>query len=158
MKLPMKFILFAVVGGFSAAVNFCARLVFSQITTYEVAIVAAFPIALTTAFVLNRLFVFKQDYRHTWKHQYLRFLAINLLALVQVFVVSVTLARWLFPLVSMSFQPESVAHAIGLLSPIATSYWLHKYFSFAADTAPPNDATPRHTEEAEATAHVRTPG
>lgn len=158
MTFPKKFILFALVGGFSAGVNFFARLALSQITTYEVAIVVAFPIAMTTAFLLNRLFVFKQDFRHTWGHQYLRFFAVNIVALVQVFAVSVGLARWFFPLIGMTFQPESVAHAIGLLSPILTSYWLHQRVSFVGGAAPSSDQPPQRAADAEAKFHVRNPG
>ena len=30
----------------------------------------------------------------------------------------------------MRFYPDTVAHAIGLLSPLFTSYWAHKHFTF----------------------------
>lgn len=132
MNLP-PILLFVLVGGFSSAVNFVARILIDRVTSYETAIVIAFPIALTTAFLLNRLLVF-QETRREWKDQYVRFLIVNLIALVQVFAVSLLLARWLFPAIGMNFHPDTVAHGIALVSPLPTSYWLHKHFSFADRT------------------------
>lgn len=124
------------IGGFASLVNFSARILIDRVTTYEAAIVLAFPVALTTAFLLNRAFVF--DARQSeWKGQYWRFLVVNLLALVQVFVVTVALARLVFPATGLVWHAEAIAHAIGLASPILTSYWAHKRYSFAAPKAAP---------------------
>ena len=49
---------------------------------------------------------------------------------MQIFVISVLLARFVFPRAGMHFHPDLVAHAIGLLSPIFTSYWAHKRYTF----------------------------
>ena len=53
-----QFVLFVVVGAVAALVNIIARLLFSTITSFELAVVFAFPVALTTAFILNRHVVF----------------------------------------------------------------------------------------------------
>jgi putative flippase GtrA len=134
MKEPTRVFLFVAIGGFAALVNFVARILIDRTTSYEVAIVLAFPIALTTAFLLNRALVF--DGRHgDWRTQFWRFLLVNLVALVQVFVVSVALARFAFPAIGFTWRAHTVAHAIGLASPILTSYWAHKYFSFSKPAA-----------------------
>lgn len=136
MKDRRAFVLFVLIGGFASAVNLAARLVIDVWTSYEVAILLAFPIALTTAFLLNRQFVF--DAREgPWKQQYWRFLVVNLLALVQIFVVSVGLARGLFPAIGFVWHADTAAHAIGLASPIFTSFWAHRHFSFASAGAAP---------------------
>lgn len=124
------FLLFAAIGAFAAAVNVGARVLFSRWTGYEAAIALAFPVALVTAFVLNRLFVFRPE-GGDWRGQLFRFLLVNLAALAQVFLVSLLLARILFPAIGMTLQPELVAHAIGVASPILTSYWAHRHFTFA---------------------------
>lgn len=133
MKPGPAFLLFVLISGFAAAVNLVSRILIDLLTSYEVAIVLAFPIALTTAFLLNRLFVFKPA-SPAWRGQFVRFLFVNLAALAQVFIVSVLFARLIFPAVGMKFHADTVAHAIGLVSPIFTSYWMHKHFSFASGT------------------------
>lgn len=121
---------FVLIGGFAALVNLVSRIVIDIATGYEVAIVLAFPVALTTAFALNRAFVF--DARDgDWRRQYWRFFLVNLAALVQVFLISVGLARFAFPAIGFAWHPDTVAHALGVISPILTSYWAHKHFSFS---------------------------
>jgi len=127
-----RLLLFVLVGAFASAVNLGARILIDRVTSYEIAIVLAFPIALTTAFLLNRAFIFK-PIGDAWRAQFLRFLLVNLAALVQVFAISVVLARFVFPLVGVRYHAETIAHGIGLLSPILTSYYAHKRFTFAAD-------------------------
>lgn len=137
MNERARLLRFILIGGFASLVNFLARILIDLVTTYEAAIVLAFPVALTTAFLLNRSFVFDARERE-WKGQYWRFLLVNLVALVQVFVVSVGLARFVFPAIGFAWHAEAIAHAIGLASPILTSYWAHKRYSFAApETAAP---------------------
>jgi putative flippase GtrA len=139
-----QFVLFAVVGGFAALVNIVARLLFNLVTSFEVAVVLAFPVALTTAFVLNRHFVFNRGEGNAGS-QYWRFVLVNLVALAQVFMVSVLLARVLLPLAGWTWHRETVAHVVGVLSPILTSYVFHKSFTFAPrnPSAPAEDIVRR---------------
>ena len=125
-----KIVRFVLIGGFATGVNLAARAVIDLATSYEIAIVLAFPIALTTAFSLNRAFVFDGS-AGDWKRQYWRFFLVNLATLAQILIVSVAFARLVFPAIGFRWHAELVAHAIGLLSPIPTSYWAHKRFSFA---------------------------
>ena len=62
--------------------------------------------------------------------QLTRFALVNAIAFVQVWLVSVGLARLLFPAIGFTWQAEIVAHAIGVASPAVTSYFLHQHFSF----------------------------
>jgi putative flippase GtrA len=123
------FLRFLLVGGAAALLNIFARLTFNLWMTYELAIAVAYLVAMTTAFVLNRTYVFHARKRAILG-QYLRFTIVNLVALVQVWVVSVGLARWLFPLVGFEWHGHAVAHTIGVLSPVVTSYVGHKVFTF----------------------------
>jgi putative flippase GtrA len=133
VRLKPAFVAFVLIGGFASGVNLVSRILIDLLTSYEVAIILAFPIATTTAFLLNRMFVFKPT-TPAWRGQFVRFLVVNVAMLAQVFIISVLFARLIFPAVGMNFHADTVAHAIGLVSPIFTSYWMHKHFSFAADT------------------------
>ncbi|CAN7660476.1 GtrA family protein [Rhizobium sp. LjRoot258] len=126
---------FVLVGGLAAVINVTARIVFNTVTSYEFAIVLAFPVALTVAFALNRRFVF-QGGEGNRTQQYIRFTIVNLLALVQVWLVSIVLDRWLMNTLGSNWHRETIAHAVGVLSPVATSYAAHKYFTFAKDNFP----------------------
>jgi putative flippase GtrA len=129
MKSPSPFQIFVAIGAFASAVNLVARTIINQVTSYEIAIVLAFWVGLVTAFLLNRMLVFKPA-DNAWHGQFLRFLLVNLAALAQVFGVSVLFARIIFPAAGFHFHADLVAHAIGLTCPLFTSYWAHKHFTF----------------------------
>jgi putative flippase GtrA len=132
-----QFVLFTVIGGFAALVNVLARFLLNLVVPFEVAIVLAFPVALTFAFVLNRRFVFDGGQGHA-VHQYARFWIVNLIALVQVLAVSVLLARVIFPAVGFEWHADTVAHIIGVLSPVLTSFLLHKTYTFGTGAPEPH--------------------
>lgn len=126
-----QFLKFAVAGGLAAAVNVGSRIAFSLLVPYGAAITLAYLVGMTTAFVLNRMFVFERSGRA--KHEeYLRFGLVNLIALAQVWLVSEGLYRFAFPALGFTWHAETVAHAVGVVAPIFTSYLGHKHFSFAA--------------------------
>lgn len=129
--LNRPFIRFALSGGIAAGVNIFSRMALSQITNYSAAIVIAYLIGMSTAYLLMKLFVFETSGRSV-QQEYLRFGLVNLVALVQVWAVSVILKNYVFTSISFSFYAETIAHGIGVLSPIATSYFMHKRFSFAS--------------------------
>ncbi|MCG6205029.1 GtrA family protein [Rhodopseudomonas sp. HC1] len=124
-----RFVRFLLVGGAAAAINIGSRVVISKFVAFEYAVALAFPIALTFAFVMSRWLVFERAGSSAWG-QYLRFFLVNLVALVQVWLVSVGLAQWLFPMIGWILYPELVAHTIAVCSPVLTSYYAHKLFTF----------------------------
>jgi len=130
-----EFVRFVAVGGTAAAVNVGTRVGFSVFMPYEVALVPAYLCGMATAFLLSRRFVFAGAAGGRVHGQALRFTLVNLVALAQVWLVSVVLARLVFPYLGFAFHPDTVAHMIAVASPIVTSYFGHKHFSFAAKTA-----------------------
>ena len=123
-------------GGIAAGVNIAARRLLEFIASYTVAIILAYLCGMATAFVLARVFVF--DGAGGGVHgQFLRFALVNAVALAQVLLVSLGLARLIFPALGFVWQAETVAHVIGVISPVATSYVLHKRFSFRKSVAAP---------------------
>lgn len=124
-----QFLRFVVTGGLAAGANILSRLALSQIVSFETAVVVAYLVGMTVAFILARLFVFDASGRSV-QGEFLRFGLVNLVALLQVWLVSVGLARYLFPALGFAWHAETVAHVIGVLSPVVTSYYGHKKFSF----------------------------
>ena len=126
-----RFALFLFAGGIAALVNVLSRVAFNWLMPYEVAIVVAYLCGMTTAYLLNKRFVFASSGRGV-ASEYTRFALVNLAAVAQVWIVSVGLARLVFPTISFTWHAETVAHVIGVTIPVFTSYMGHKHFSFAA--------------------------
>lgn len=126
-----RFAAFLVTGGIAAGVNILARVGLERVAGYEAAIGFAYLAGMVTAFVLARVFVFRPVERDA-RGQFVRFALVNGLAFAQVWVVSVGLDRLVFPAIGLQWQRETVAHVVGVLSPVAGSYLLHKRFSFRA--------------------------
>ena len=126
-----RFALFLLAGGIAAVVNILSRVALNWAMPYEIAIVVAYLCGMTTAYLLNRYFVFASSGRGA-ASEYLRFALVNLAAVAQVWIVSVGLARLVLPAIGFSWHAETVAHIIGVAVPVFTSYFGHKHFSFAA--------------------------
>lgn len=117
------------VGGVAAVVNLAARYGFSQWMSFELAVALAFPFGLVTAFALSKRLVFAPSGQPA-KTEFSWFLMINLAALVQVWLISIALARWLLPTLNYTFYPLETAHFVGVATPMITSYLGHKYLTF----------------------------
>ncbi len=124
-----RFLRFLAVGGASAAVNVLSRIALGKFIGYEYAIALAFLLGMTTAFMLSRLFVFVAM-GGSVRGQYLRFAIVNAVAFVQVWLVSVGLAHLALPWLGWTWNAEATAHLVGVMSPVVTSYFGHKKFSF----------------------------
>jgi putative flippase GtrA len=124
-----RFFRFLVTGGIAAGVNVLSRWLLDFVVVYEIAVGLAYIAGMTTAFVLARMFVFEREAGDA-KGQYFRFALVNVVAFIQVWCVSVGLARLVFPAIRLTWQAETIAHVIGVVSPVAMSYLAHKKFSF----------------------------
>jgi putative flippase GtrA len=113
--------------------------VISKWLPFEAAIALAYLLGMTTAFLLTKAFVFKKSEVH-WLLEYGRFALVNVVAFIQVLLVSEGLVRLLFPRIGFHWHPEEIGHLIGVMSPIVTSYYAHKHFSFRPAAA--SKATP----------------
>jgi putative flippase GtrA len=124
-----QFVGFLLTGGTAAAVNFGSRILLNRWMDYSAAIVVAYLIGMATAFVLARLFVFKQSTQALHRSAGF-FVLINVFAIFQTWLVSIILARHLLPALGVNrFVPE-IAHAIGVMVPVFSSYLGHKRWSF----------------------------
>lgn len=129
-----RFVRFLLTSGAAAGVNVVARYLLEFAMSYPWAVAAAYLLGMATAFVLARRFVFAAGAGPV-RGQLLRFTLVNAIGFAQVWLVSVGLARWLFPAIGFEWQAETVAHVIGVASPAVTSYFLHQHFSFRAASA-----------------------
>lgn len=129
MAATAQFLRFAVAGGVAALANFGSRFGFSLWLPYPAAIVMAYLVGMTVAFLLMREFVFRGATR-SLAHQLASFAAVNLLAVLQTLGVSLLLARWALPAAGMQAHAETVAHAVGVAVPVFTSFLAHRAFTF----------------------------
>jgi len=132
-----QFIRFMLVGGVAALVNFGSRIVFSMTFSFRWAVVLAYIIGMLTAYILSKYFVFELSGKSAIEELY-RFVLVNLFAIAQVWLISIALAEYLFPMLEYAYYAEELAHFIGLLIPVITSYLGHKHFTFSQKNAPDN--------------------
>ncbi|MFG6456934.1 GtrA family protein [Roseateles sp. BYS96W] len=124
-----QFLIFMLTGGVAAGGNFGSRILFSQWMGYSAAIVLAYLVGMTMAFILARLFVFKDGSRSLHQSA-MYFVLVNAVAVVQTWAVSVGLAHFLLPAMGVTRFVHEIAHAVGVVVPVFTSYLGHKHLSF----------------------------
>ncbi|WP_144108556.1 GtrA family protein [Paraburkholderia sp. BCC1886] len=124
-----QFLKFLLAGGVAAAVNFGSRIVFNHWMPFSAAIVVAYIVGMITAFVLTKLFVFTDSVRPTWQSG-LFFILVNVVAVLQTWAVSVLLAYYVLPWLHVTWHPKEIAHFVGVVVPVFTSYVGHKKLTF----------------------------
>ena len=125
-----EFLRFLVTGGIAAVVNLASRYGLNLFMSFEVAVVIAYLVGMTTAYILARLFVFQASGRSI-ASEFRRFVLVNVVALAIVWLVSVGLARFLFPAMGFTWHADDISHLIGVLAPVITSYFGHRLYTFA---------------------------
>lgn len=95
---------------------------------FHTAIILAYGTSMVTAFILAKLFVFRNRCRRL-RDAWLTFCAVNLLAIAQTWLISMCMGYFLPAVGVTAFVPE-LAHAAGVVVPVFSSYLGHKRFSF----------------------------
>lgn len=126
-----RFIVFVLTGGFAAGVNVLARIALSFVMSFQLAVIVAYLIAMVVAYALSRKFVFEPSGRSV-SEELSKFAIVNLVAIIQVWLVTMGLRYYILPAIGWTLYPELVSHMIGVASPVLTSYLGHKHFSFRA--------------------------
>jgi putative flippase GtrA len=124
-----RFGLFLVAGGLAAAANYGSRFGFSLWFSYPVAIVLAYLVGMAVAFVLMRQYVFEGSGKALGP-QVVKFVLVNILAVLQTLIVSLVFARWFLLALGVESHVEAIAHAFGVAVPAVTSYLGHKKATF----------------------------
>ena len=123
------FLRFLVTGGIAALINFGTRIVYSLWMNYPTAVVVAYVTGMVAAFAMARLFVFTETDRSI-AHSAGWFAVVNVVGAAQTLAVSLFLADWILPGLGFHWQVETVAHGIGIMAPVFSSYLGHKHLSF----------------------------
>lgn len=127
--LSAEFLRFLVAGGVAAVVNMAARWVLDLWLGYSASIVLAYALGMITAFLLNRRFVFQPSGRSVgWELFW--FTVVNLLGVAQVWAISIGLGDYALPALGVERWAHDIAHPIGVVSPVFTSFLGHKFVSF----------------------------
>ncbi len=128
--MNLQFLKFLVTGGIAALINLLSRYALNFVMSFEAAVVVAYLLGMTTAYLLARRFVFDASGRSV-ASEVRRFVLVNIVALGFVWVISVGLARVVFPAVGMTWHANDIAHLIGVLVPAVTSFIGHRFYTFA---------------------------
>jgi len=124
-----RFARFLAAGGIAAGLNFGARFLFSVWLPYPAAVSLAFVVGLVSGFLLMRRYVFAGASLGL-APQVLRYLGVNAIAFVQTLGISVLLVRWFGDGAGGDAGLEALAHAVGLVVPVITSYAGHRLATF----------------------------
>lgn len=120
---------FLFTGGIAACVNFGSRIVYNYWADFSVSIVLAYITGMITAFCLAKLFVFKKS-QQPLHHSFVYFSLVNLVAIFQTWAISMLFAYYLLPSLGVLHYITEIAHGVGVLVPVFTSYLGHKHLSF----------------------------
>ena len=120
---------FVVAGGIAAGANFLSRIALNQFLGYTASIVLAYVVGMVTAFLLNRHAVFAASGK-SMRAEALWFTVVNVLAVAQTLVISLLLADFFLPQLGVAAFRKEIAHAIGIIVPVVTSYFGHRHLTF----------------------------
>lgn len=120
---------FLLLGGVAAGVNLLARVALQPLVGFEAAVALAYVCGMIVAYSLFRVFVFGASGRSVASEAW-RFTLVNLVSMALVWVISVGLARGVFPAIAFTWHADDIAHVIGVLSPAVTSWIGHKRYTF----------------------------
>ena len=123
-----QFLGFLTVGGLAAFIHWGARIILSLWLSYSLAIIIAYIIGMMTAFLLNRIFVFKRSNR-TLAQQAKGFIWINLLFFPVVWFAAVKINDGLNNFGLYSYSKE-IAHGIAVAVPMIATFLFYKLIAF----------------------------
>ena len=124
-----QLLLFLVTGGTAALVNFGSRIAYNELMPFSYAIVMAYLTGMVTAFILAKWLVFTQSEQSVGRSALL-FTTVNVLAILQTWLISMGLSIYALPAVGVIHWAPEIAHMVGVVVPVFTSYLGHKHFSF----------------------------
>lgn len=124
-----QFVRFVLAGGTAAVVNFGSRIVYNNWFGFSTSVILAYITGMITAFILTRLLVFGPGTQSIHRSAAM-FTLVNLVAAAQTWGISLLLADYALPAMGMKSFVHELAHGVGVVVPVFTSYLGHKHFSF----------------------------
>lgn len=124
-----EFLRFIAIGGIAAVANLVSRYFLNFVMPFEAAVVLAYGVGMVVAFILFRRTMFQG---HAVSGALItRFVWVNIFGATLAWAVSSVMARQILPAIGWTFHPFEAAHFCGVAAPAITSYFLHKYYTFA---------------------------
>lgn len=124
-----QFLTFILTGGTAALVNFISRIALNFWLDFMTAVVLAYLIGMATAFSLARIFVFQNSSAPLGRSIAI-FALVNVAAICQTLAISGVLFYYILPYFKVHQFSAEIAHAVGIIVPVFSSYVGHKYWSF----------------------------
>jgi putative flippase GtrA len=124
-----EFLRFLFAGGIAAIVNFLSRIIFNIWFDFSVSVYLAYIAGMITAFFLKKQFVFAKG-RQPIFHSIGFFIFVNIIAFLQTLAVTMAVFVYILPYLGIIKMTHEISHAIGICTPIFTSYIGHKKLSF----------------------------
>ena len=124
-----QFIYFLCAGGIAAIINIFTRYLLSFYFNFEISIILAFLLGMFTAYILSKKFVFINS-KQSQKRSLFIFSFVNLLAIFQTLFISIIFNLILLNTFNKPILSNLISHIIGVIFPVFTSFYGHKYFSF----------------------------
>ena len=141
------FFFFLFCGGIAAAVEIGGRWLVNFWLSYDISIVIARLSGMLVAFLLFKFMVFKTAGSGRAQREGGWFVLVNLLAMLQVWLISIGLADYVVPWLGMDHQfrfrvstrvltimPRDIAHFIAVSTTALSSFIGHKLFTFKKET------------------------
>lgn len=124
-----QFFHFLVAGGIAACVNFGVGFLLSGLLPLYGDIVVGYLAGMLTAFFLFEQKVFSEHGESRAKSVNI-FILVNILGLLQTWIVFALLKDYLFPRMDYDFYGAETARAIAIIVPMFSSFLGHKFFTF----------------------------
>ena len=83
---------------------------------------------MITAYILSRRIVFFS--KNNLFKSFFYFALVNFLAIIQTYYISIWTKEIILPYIGINQFMELIAHSTGVIFPVFTSYFGHKYISF----------------------------
>lgn len=127
--LSKQFVVFMGTGGAAAIVNFTSRILYNHWVDFSTAVILAYITGMITGFTLARRFAFPESSRALHASA-IYFVAVNLVAMLQTWIVSMLFAYYVLPDLGMRTAVHLTAHGIGIASTVFVTFLGHKHFTF----------------------------
>lgn len=127
-----QFLGFLAVGGLAAFLHWLARIGLSFWLPFSMAVIIAYGVGMTVAFLLNSFFVFPNSEKSRYS-QVRDFIVINLAFLPIVWLAALQINSYLKAWGLINYS-EALAHAIAISLPMLASFLIYKFFAFKEKT------------------------
>jgi len=122
-----QFFGFLAVGGLAAFLHWLSRIILNMWMSFSSAVIVAYAVGISVAFILNSFFVFPKSSKPKRK-QARDFVMVNLAFLPVVWGASIVFERGLRSIGVMYSQ--ALAHGIAVAIPMFATFLIYKFFAF----------------------------